>query len=496
MSETPLDAAVAFQTLRLLVPSRSYVIDYEVLGERFLPLVEEFLLRAVATTGSLDPKVAAQFLGLTDRECAKCLDALEQQRLVALDADGRLELSPYARERLRNPDGVPRFVEVEAKQTVFAVDLISFQSGPSAADSRDMWREHAIELEERPRPDLRQQDLVRAAFEGSFYEMNRGTPRRSPPDAHSPAKTKLHRVRNIVGRRYFTWPFDVDVVVWAEDHLRCDFPFSQYSKTSEVEARRDLFNALRGTITKFAPAPAPTRVPGFQPLLEGTPAITALQGDQIDESFLVRLGQEHVGDDSDPVFFVGDFSQERVEVLWRNQLQSAFGRLGGSAKVAVQPLIWLPPEGGLWARSDAVRVGLETAKAVLGYHNREMGAVLLVPTSPDGTPKTTTPQRHRSAFPIARSVDSSRWPSNIEVVLLPGRVAALFFHMRPNGSCVVPVVAGFMTSDKDRLEVIEKLMSGLLNPAPSNPRRDWCNHEQGVPAELLKAIRSVMWEGD
>lgn len=495
MTEAQTDSGRTFQTLRFSVPSRSFAIEYEVLKDRFLPLVEEFLLRTVATTGGLDPKVAAQFLGLSERECSKCLERLEFDGLMAYDTDGRLQLTAHAIERMKGQGGIPRFVEVESRQARFAVDLISFQSGPSNSNTRDRWFKHSFEAERRPDKNQRPTDRVRAAFEASFYEAKRGKAGRSASTAAADSKEKLHRVQSVLGRQYFNWAFETDIVLWLEQPIRTDFPFAQYAKVADAEARRELFAAIRASVARMVPPPGPTALPNFEPLLAGTPAQGALRGGRLDESFLIELGLAEAGEKSDTAFFVGDFTQIRTRQLWTDRLKASLSQWKGGPRAVPSPLLWLPPEGGLWARSDAVQVALDIAEKQMADRDRDLVSVLLVPLSMEGSSRTFAPQRHKDIFTVARSVNAHRWPPNVEVVLVPDRLATVIFHMRPTDDCVVPVVAGFVTSDPERIAVLENLMASSLDPGVSDSARDWCDFEHGLPDEVARAMSKVMWEG-
>jgi hypothetical protein len=482
-----------YQTLRFSVPSRSYVVDYEVLKDRRLPLVEEFLLRAIAIADSVDPAAAAQFLGLSDREFSKCLERLEFESLVSMNQDGRLELSGRAIEHMKNVDGVPRFSEVETRQTKLAIDLISFQAEQGAVQYGP-WFKHSIEVDRRSRSKEQGADKVRAAFEHAFYDLKRGAIARVSNGGGGDGKAKLHRVQKITGRDYFNWPLETDVVLLPDRPLRTDFGFSQFTKVSEVEARRELFSAVRAATQKWIPAAGPTNLPGFEEILHATPAQGALRRGRLDEEFFVTLGLERIGEGTDPTFFVGDFSQSAVIDLWSERLADAIDTWKVVEKSASYPLLWLPPESGLWARSDAVRSALEHTRMAMQAKRRELFSALLVPIGADGHARSIGPARHKDMFDAARSVDASGWPQNVEVVLVPDKLAAVFFHLRPTNDCVIPVVAGLITSEPDRLAALEKILAKHLGAAMSDPIRDW-RPEQGLPEVVSKAMARVMWEG-
>jgi hypothetical protein len=492
MSAAYEDAPRVSQTLRFSIPSRSYIVDHEVLKNSALPLVEEFLLRLVAVADHIEPATAAQFFGLSDREFAKCFERLDQAKLVVVGNDGRIELSARAIESMRNTEGVPRFVEIENRQQKFPVDLISFQYEHSQP-TKDVWFKHTIEIERRSNGKSKPDDLVRAAFEASFYELKKGaTANKKTAPSPGDQKAKLHRITRVLGRDYFNWVYDTDVVQIPGEALRTDFSFSNFTRVAELESRRELFAAIRGAVAKLAPPVGPTILPHFGKILEGTPGQAALRQDRLDEGFFLRLGAEKIGEDTETAYFFGDFSQPEPIKLWEDRLKEAISSWRKPDREIPLPLIWLPPGGGLWARSGGVRDLLESTRQLVQEKKRGLIPTLMVPVGSDGVSRTLAPQRHKDAFTVSRSVDAKDWPNNLEVVLIPERLAAVLVHMRPNADCVVPIVAGFIVSDASRIERIEAFLKSRLGAAMSDPMRDW-RPSSGTPEEVSEALARVMW---
>jgi hypothetical protein len=494
MSGTYADVAPVIQTLRFAIPSRVFMIDYEVLRSTSLPLVEEFLLRLIALTDGIDASAAADFYGLSQREFDKCLERLDRENLISVKSDGQIELSARALESMRNTEGVPRFQEIEECQQRFPVDLICFQHAQLPPKS-DVWFKHTVEIERRSHGKGRVEDLVRAAFESSFYDLKKppSSPGRVPANPNQ-QRARLHRVTQLLGRDFLSWAFETDVVQQPGDSLRTDLAFQNFTRVNEIESRRDLFAAIRTAIARLTPPPHQTLLPdSLTIVLKETPAQTAISANRLDDEHFYGLGLAEAGHDSDAAFFYGDFSRSDVLKLWSERFNAATRSWKKPRNDIPFPLIWLPPGNGLWARSGGVRSVLEDVRLTAEMKGRTLIPTLMVPVGADGFVTTPSPQRHKEAFAVARSVEAKNWPQNVEVVLVPGILAAILVHMRPTANCVVPLIAGLIISDPKRIETLESAMKITLGAYPSDPTRDWAPPREGVPSEVSEALAKVMW---
>jgi hypothetical protein len=196
------------------IPCRRFLIRANVTRDRRLPVVDEFVLRALKLGEEIPVRRLATYFGFTAAETETVMADLKGSGLVTLEGDtARLHLS--AHEHFRgSEDGAPRVVDVESWVERLWFDLVSKNI---AVPDRMRSARNLIDI----RPASMARDLpasyARKAFEGSFAEYLRRVRRIANPDRFA-----LYSVSEAVAERFGSLVFrmDEDLVFDPEPRLR------------------------------------------------------------------------------------------------------------------------------------------------------------------------------------------------------------------------------------------------------------------------------------
>jgi hypothetical protein len=114
----------------LLVPCRSFSIEYSFTNKRQIPILSEYALRLCYELERLECSTLCDFFCLTDTEAIVLLGKLESESLVTLDGNS-IELTPYCRKRFAEAGGdTSRFFEYKDDLAVVFMDLNHYHLFP------------------------------------------------------------------------------------------------------------------------------------------------------------------------------------------------------------------------------------------------------------------------------------------------------------------------------------------------------------------------------
>jgi len=197
------------------IPCRRFLIRANVTHDRRLPVVDEFVLRALKLCEDVPVRRLATYFGFSVAETEKVMGDLMAAGLVIVDGDNA-RLHPSAHEHFRgSEDGAPQIVEVDSWVERLWFDLVS--RNMAAPDRARMVRSHLIDI----RPSDMARDLPASyamkAFEQNFAEYLRRVRR-----MRNPNRFALYSVSESIAERFGSLVFrmEEELVFDSEPHLR------------------------------------------------------------------------------------------------------------------------------------------------------------------------------------------------------------------------------------------------------------------------------------
>lgn len=167
MSEIKLTDVIPIKTFGFNVPCREFVISAQITRDRQMPMVDEFVLRALNACESVSFSRLMRFFGFSASEMQIVLADLQARSLVSVDTNNVM-LHPAAKEMFRTAgDGPPTITSVESFPARVLFDLIS----QNMVASRGRYNvKHLIALKPVPaRMDIAE-GFAREAFSTNFHD--------------------------------------------------------------------------------------------------------------------------------------------------------------------------------------------------------------------------------------------------------------------------------------------------------------------------------------
>jgi len=125
MSKIKLPDTIPIKTFGFNVPCREFVISAQITRDRRMPMVDEFVLRALNVCESVSFSRLMRFFGFSASEMQIVLADLQARSLVSVDTNN-VTLHPAAKEMFRTAgDGPPTITSVESFPARVLFDLIS-----------------------------------------------------------------------------------------------------------------------------------------------------------------------------------------------------------------------------------------------------------------------------------------------------------------------------------------------------------------------------------
>ncbi|MBX9778552.1 MAG: hypothetical protein K2Y71_29620 [Xanthobacteraceae bacterium] len=196
------------------IPCRRFLIRANVMRDRRLPVVDEFVLRTLKLCEDVPVRRLASYFGFSAAETEMVMADLTSAGLVVLEGD-TARLHPSAHELFRGPkDAIPLVVEVDSWVERLWFDLVSKNM---AKPDRTRSARNLIDI----RPTGMARDLpgsyAKKAFEDNFAEYLRKVRRMANPDRFT-----LYSVSESIPERFGSLVFrmDEDLVFDPEPRLR------------------------------------------------------------------------------------------------------------------------------------------------------------------------------------------------------------------------------------------------------------------------------------
>lgn len=450
VSQSDEPATFILDVYDLLLPCRSFHISYKVSEVGRVSLTTEFLLRLLHSIDGMEEVSVAEFFGFNRREMTFVLTEAESHDYINR-VDGRLWLSATGRGLFIEADDEPRIYDVEKRDEWFDFDLVSLAPQPVIRPSR-----FEMQLPEIQVQNLRDvsgaSDMIRRQhFKRFFSEI---ATRR---DSEALEKRSLYSVDSVSpGERKMT---AIQVIV----HSPVDRPgepepdLSYWRSGHELEDRISVLGSVARFLDERKISSRPDDGDAYRILLELAPEFlkeyTRRDGFAVDRYFTEWVGRK------------GGFRTDRktIPIIGSLFTPANYDRVIESLNLSqstieespVEELYWLAPQR-LWGITNVLPKILSALKLKTKSEANSEGASTIAIFQ--GHP----PRLLKEAFDETRSLALVRLPTALEILVLPGILAAALVHAPIKCHTGVPVPLGFLSIDLDIVARTQKYVQQLL----------------------------------
>jgi hypothetical protein len=447
--DEPFDVAV----FDVLLPCRSFEVKHKVTESGRVSMTAEFLLRMLRASDGFEEADFQKFFGFDGEERSFVLREAEEAGYVER-RNGRLWLTALGRGLFKDGEEEPVIYQVEQRTIRVGFDLLSF--APSVVESFskfDQWL-----------PELKVTETARAAaardtvrhrfrrFSGEFSARIRSDPQK---------RRFLYSVDNVEpGNR-----FSNIVRVVAKSRLRqpstIEPDLSDWKVGYEIEDRGEVVESCAAFLAGLSRDRHRGDATGLNLLSEVAPEFIAsfARGGEISPTLLLRRGLG--SKTSTEIPSVPAFTDAIAGSLFTNanfrKVTDTLRNAADLRKKRPGACIWLVPQVSAWGTTRVLPVMLDhitdrLASDDLQSPEEELPrSIALVAGRP--------PNHLNEAFDLVVSGhDVAAIPPGLEILLVPGLIAAICIHVPMEAARAFPVPIGILTFDD---HVIERIRSVL-----------------------------------
>jgi hypothetical protein len=437
----------------LLLPCRNFEVKHKVSESGRVSMTAEFLLRLLRASDGFDETDFEKFFGFNADERSFVLREAEESGYLER-RNGRLWLTAIGRGLFKDGEEEPVIYEVEQRTVRAGFDLLSF--APSVVESFskfDQWLPELKVIETARVAAAR--DTVRDRFRRFYGEF-------SAKMRNDPQKRRfLYSVDHVEpGNR-----FSNVVRVVAKSRLRqpstIEPDLSDWKVGYEIEDRGEVVESCATFLAGLSRDRHPGDAIGLNLLSEVAPEFMAsfTRGGEISPGLLLRRGL--VTKTNAEIPSAPTYTDVVAGSLFTNaNFRKVMDTLRNAAdlrKARPQSCVWLVPQISAWGTTRALPVMLDQITDRLGVDDQR--------SSDDEPPRSIAlvagrpPNHLREAFDLVVSGhDVAAIPPGLEIMLVPGLIAAICIHVPVEAARAFPVPVGILTFDDQVIERIQSLL--------------------------------------
>lgn len=423
------------------LPCRQFAISAEITRDRRMPMVDEFILRALNIVESISAARLARFFGFDGRDLGIAVADLQARNLVNVEGEN-LVLHPLAKELFRTSgDANPTITTSEPIRALVWFDLIT----KCMVGSRGLRNvQHLIQLRLPPGRDSFDKDAAGKAFDANFRDYLRVVQNKKNAD-----QWNLYSILDVHPGRY-----SYAQIGGSEQLLLGTTPKLETTllptELDNVPRTRQLTDAMAAELRRldFVETSGAARA-DFSRILNSDSIGRSIKHDGfVDLNEWLRL--ESLTDEGRSTPFVGHPYTERN----RRSLASLLGRTE-IQRTADEPweLWWLRPGGSKWGATEDLPALLEYLRGTVRGWTRGSGTLATTLVVPAGVPAKSALSFQR-VFDRGLHAKAGKSSVALEVLAIPGVLAVVTVVVALSPTVSVPI--GCMTTDPARVaRVIE-----------------------------------------
>lgn len=473
--------------ITVLMPARSYSIGCAWTTEKPLPAVELFACRLLLILDQILPSELQGYFGLTDREREVLVEDLLEHRLVIINPHGYLEASSFLRSQSKGHDEVPMLVQYEERSEQVVFELLSMSVRARKNLSPSMFG-----LPEIPLPDgikkISSDDVTE-----SFSKQYRSYLELARRKEHEIKRSKLYKIMGCELKNNLQIPIEIQ---FSFEGGASGEPKKHIHAIEKVSAasRRPLSHELEAKISDFLGS-----------LDIGTKGISAIEYCSLfNDSTLEKYASDYGFDysrwlsdrDAHKTGYgspstTGIFGPLYLPKNRANIIELVKNGLRDAGAPVIRKALWYSSDVPLWgANSEDLSEFTRKLEDSLSFGSEERAVLTVIHSGIDKGDSIRAKQRLGGKFRQGVMACDNAPFDRVEILLIPGLIATVQYHGQPNFGSALTVPLGYVTTDEDRVGLIESVLSKRLRLA-SKLEISWASRKLSlndlVPNNLLSA---------
>lgn len=459
---------IAYHEVDFLLPAHRFDIRFSYVTKKGLPFVREFVLRLVHIS-PMRPSEIATYFGLSKREVNEAVTDLVEKGDLEFSENGQVDLTPKSRGYFVALGSTPLVSSLMESGGVFAFELASFNCvGRKRTHEK---RIAGLWLEVPHETIANSERLAKKRFQEKFLKIQeQGFWEHKPLEGDSgrPSIYTMESVRKL-----------------GQEPLRLTTLFSIDPEGISVE--RDDFDVLDDSSTvqeRITDSLVICRKPmNFKQIAQAMVALedqetkTLFNDHSVDITNLLAAQQSGKLQDGNWIPFIGPLYSKWNWELIREYLKIELADIQ-KGKEHPNELNWIAPSDGFWGqslRTSACFDELCDLSTITGKHPIKLYQPKLYLPLQDSNDRRSInrwKQEFSSQGNDIYGLVEGFLEGNVEVLLIPGRMAVVSYHISRPDSLPVSLPVGYLTTDEKKVSVVTKLVDEYINGVISfdNPR--------------------------
>jgi len=462
------DVNIAYHEVDFLLPAHRFDIRLSYVTKKGLPFVREFVLRLVHIS-PMRPSDIATYFGLSKREVNEAVTDLIEKGDLEFSESGQVDLTSKSRGYFVALGSTPLVSSLLESGGVFAFELASFNCvGRKRTHEKrvaGLWLEvpnETIANSERLAKQKFQEKFLKIQEQG-FWEH-----KSLESDSGRPSIYTMESVRKL-----------------GQEPLRLTTLFSIDQEGIPVE--RDDFDVLGDSSTvqeRITDSLAICRKPmNFKKIAQAMVALedqetkTLFNDHSVDITNLLAAQQAGRLQDGNWIPFIGPLYSRGNWALISEYLNIQLAEIQ-KEKAPSTELLWVAPSDGFWGQSlrtstcfhELRDMSTTTGKKPIKLYDPKL--YLPLQESSDRRAINRWKQEFSEHDNAVYGLVEGFLDGNVEVLLIPGRMAVVSYHISRPDSLPVSLPIGYLTTDEKKVSVVTKLVEEYVNGVISydNPR--------------------------
>lgn len=437
--------------ITILIPARKYIMNVAWTEEKPMPAIELFACRLLVLFERMSPFELREFFGLSEREEEELLNSLEDKRLATLNSQGYLIPSPLLLSQAGQGDGAPMLVKYNEQTEHVVFDVFALTVRKEQRLGRLMFGLPELSMPEGSK-DLGIEIVIEEFGRQfrSYLEITRH-------NEHERQRTQLYKVMGGSPSDLLQLPVDIEFTYqyaqgepkqWIRSVERLG---SNQTRPLSSELESHIADFLGSNYIHESGSDAET----YCQLAKDDVLQRFAKGYQIDYSEWMLAREERKTGYGSPDTR-GAFGPIYLYENRREAIQLVRKALRFHEDTTDLKALWIPANVPFWgANSEDLDRFVQELKNVLESKS-ENSKIILVHQGEHWNVRSNL----RNIFPFGFSTPIEH--DRIELLVVPGVFALVQYHGQPNTDSGVSVPIGYMTTEPERIEHLEKVFRSKI----------------------------------
>ncbi len=459
---------IAYHEVDFLLPAHRFNIRFSYVTKKGLPFVREFVLRLVHIS-PMKPVDIATYFGLSRREVDEAITDLVEKGDLEFSEKGQIELTPKSRGYFVSLGSTPLVSSLMESGGVFAFELASFNCvGRKLTYEK---RAPGLWLDVPTETVASSERIAKKKFQEKFHKIQEQgfwEHKSYEGDSGRPSIYIMESVQKL-----------------GQEPLRLTSYLSIDPEGFPVE--RDDFEALDDSSVvqelvtdALASARKPVnfkQVAQAMVTLEDKQTRTLFNDHSVDIAKLLAAQQSGKINDGEWIPFLGPLYSKANWKLISEYFEMQLAEIK-KAKGEPSDLLWIAPSDGFWGQSLRTSaclselIDLSTTKGKKPTKHCNPKLYLPVQDATDrraiGRWKQEFSDHKKEVYGLVEGF----LDGNVEILLIPGYMAVVCYHISRPDSLPVSLPVGYITTDKSKVRVVSSVVKEYVEGVVSfdNPR--------------------------